>query len=183
MDTKVSPQTRKEVLQSLRVRYHQANKADKSRILDDFVALAGCHRKHAIRCLTCDESVGSGSMNRGRRIYAEAVREALVILWEAADLICDKRLKAILPSLISSMERHQHLSLDPAVRELVLAVSAATIDRLLSDVRTATSHGKYRRRATPFGKQIPVRTFAVWTYAANPVSISGHPNRGLSGRY
>jgi hypothetical protein len=27
MDTKVSPQTRKEVLQSLRVRYHQANKA------------------------------------------------------------------------------------------------------------------------------------------------------------
>jgi hypothetical protein len=40
MDTKVSQQTRKEVLQSLRVSYHQANKADKSRVLDDFVALA-----------------------------------------------------------------------------------------------------------------------------------------------
>jgi hypothetical protein len=31
------------------------------------------------------------------RIYDEAVREALVVLWEAADRICGKRLKAILP--------------------------------------------------------------------------------------
>jgi hypothetical protein len=163
MDTKVSPQTRKEVLQSLRVRYHQANKADKSRILDDFVALAGCHRKHAIRLLTGDEPVGPTTAQHGRRIYAEAVREALVILWEAADRICGKRLKAILPSLIASMERHQHLVLDPAVRDLVLAVSAATIDRLLSGVRTTTApRGQNRRRATPFGKQIPVRTFADW---------------------
>jgi len=162
MDTKVSPQTRKEVLQSLRVRYHQANKADKCRILDDLVALAGCHREHAIRLLTCDESVSSGSINHGRRIYAEAAREALVILWEAADRICGKWLKAILPSLISSMERHQHLTLDSAVRELLLAVSAATIDRLLCGVRKIASHGKNRRRATPFGKQIPIRTFADW---------------------
>ena len=30
----------------------------------------------------------------GRRIYSEAVRQALVVLWEAADRICGKRLKA-----------------------------------------------------------------------------------------
>ena len=35
-----------------------------------------------------------------RRIYSEAVREALIVLWEAADRICGKRLKAILPGLI-----------------------------------------------------------------------------------
>jgi hypothetical protein len=40
-----------------------------------------------------------------KRIYDEAVRQALALLWEAADRICGKRLKALLPILIESMER------------------------------------------------------------------------------
>ena len=40
----------------------------------------------------------------------------MVLLWEAADRICGKRLKALLPVLIESMERHGHLRLDPVVR-------------------------------------------------------------------
>jgi hypothetical protein len=34
------------------------------------------------------------------RIYDEAVRQALTLLWEVADRICGKRLKALLPVLI-----------------------------------------------------------------------------------
>jgi hypothetical protein len=45
MDTTISKQTKAEVLVALRQRYQQAAKVDKSRILDEFVALAGCHRK------------------------------------------------------------------------------------------------------------------------------------------
>ena len=71
----------------------------------------------------------------GRTIYSEAVREALVVLWETADRICGKRLKAILPGLIAAMERHGHLPLDPNVRQLLLAASPATIDRLLCPIR------------------------------------------------
>ena len=37
------------------------------------------------------------------------MREALIVLWEAADRICGKRLKATLPRLISAMEGHGHL--------------------------------------------------------------------------
>ena len=44
------------------------------------------------------------------------------------DRICAKRLKALLPVLIESMERHGHLRLDPVVKSAVLDVSAATID-------------------------------------------------------
>ena len=65
----------------------------------------------------------------------EAVHQALIILWEAADRICGKRLKAALPLMIVAMERHGHLALDPDLRQRLLAISAATIDRLLKATR------------------------------------------------
>ena len=62
---------------------------------------------------------------KGRRIYDEAVREAVILVWEAADRICGKRLKAALPHLVESMERHGHLDLDPRVRQRLPADSDA----------------------------------------------------------
>ena len=32
----------------------------------------------------------------GRRVYDEAVRKAVIVVWEASDRICGKRLKAAL---------------------------------------------------------------------------------------
>jgi hypothetical protein len=90
------------------------------------------------------------------------VREALVVLWEAADRICGKRLKAILPSLVTALEKHGHLGLDSTVRQRLLSASAATIDRLLASVRSKASHRKKRRTATKPSKLVPVRTFADW---------------------
>ena len=43
--------TRKELVEALRVRYCSAATRDKIKILDEFVALTGYHRKHAIRVL------------------------------------------------------------------------------------------------------------------------------------
>ncbi len=51
MDHKISPQTKRDVLEALRGRYGQASRMEKSQILEEFVAIAGCHRKHAIRLL------------------------------------------------------------------------------------------------------------------------------------
>ena len=48
---KISAATRTEVLGAIRSRYRKASKRDKSRMLDEFVALTGCHRKHAVRLL------------------------------------------------------------------------------------------------------------------------------------
>ena len=84
---------------------------------------------------------------KGRRIYDEAVREAVIVIWEAADRIWGKRLKAALPNLVESMERHGHLYLDPQVRRQLLAASASTLDRLLKSIRvTAGSRRKRRKR-------------------------------------
>jgi hypothetical protein len=162
MHTTISTQTKTELLDALRQRYQQASKPDKAKILDEFVALAGCHRKHAIRLLRRASRAGPQAPPGARRIYDEAVREALVVLWEAADRICGKRLKAILPRLLQALEQHGHLALDAAVRERLLAASPATIDRLLASVRGTASTRKKRRHATKPSKQVPIRTFADW---------------------
>ncbi len=77
MQTKISQQTKQELLKALRERYGQASRIEKGKILDEFVAIAECHRKHAIRLLTSDDPIESNPSASGRRIYSEAVREAL----------------------------------------------------------------------------------------------------------
>ena len=82
----------------------------------------------------CDpgaEEVATANAARTRnRLYDEAVREALTALWEAADRVCGKRLKALIPMLVAAMERHGHLDLAPFIKTKVLQVSATTIDRI-----------------------------------------------------
>lgn len=86
-------------------RYRDGTASEKGRILDEFVALTGYHRKHAIRILNGDPPKLPG--RRGRRcLYEQAVTEALVVLWEASDRVCGKRLKALLPILVPALERH-----------------------------------------------------------------------------
>ena len=43
--------------------------------------------------------------------YGPEVMETLVPLWEASDRFCGKRLQALLPLLLESLERHGHLAL------------------------------------------------------------------------
>ena len=99
-----------------------------------------------------------------RRIYDEAVCEAIVVLWEASDRICGKRLKALIPTLVEAMERHGHLRLGAEIRAAVLAMSAATIDRSLRAVREQAGGRRRRRTAAPSSirRSIPVRTFSDW---------------------
>jgi len=160
MSDPISKQAKSELLEVLRQRYQHAAKIDKTKILDEFVAVAGCHRKHAIRLLTGSDPAPSVVSAVARRTYDEAVRQALIVLWEAADRICGKRLKALLPNLVAALARHGHLALDATVRQRVFAVRAATIDRLLAAVRSNTSYRKKRKTATKPSKEIPVRTFA-----------------------
>jgi Integrase core domain len=185
MHNTISKPTRTELLETLRDRYQQAPKSEKTKVLDEFVAVAGCHRKHAIRLLTAPVAVASASPAVARRTYDEAVRQALIVLWEAADRICGKRLKAVLPDLVTSLEQHGHLDLDSTVRQRLLAASAATIDRLLASVRSTASGRKKRKRATKPSQQIPIRTFADWNeplpgyLEIDFVSHGGHSMQGV----
>jgi len=70
----VSRAARLELVRAVAARYGASTKVEKARILDEFVVIAGYHRKHAIRLLTAGvdapESVGRAVRPR---IYDEAV--------------------------------------------------------------------------------------------------------------
>ena len=160
---RMSMTTRKELTEAIGARYRGASKSEKQKILDEFVALTGCHRKHAIRTLN-GKAAAAVEEQRRNRVYDEATRQTLIMLWEAADRVCGKRLKALVPMLTDAMERHGHIDLDPIVKAKVLTVSAATIDRMLASTRFQLDGQRKRRKGVgaAIRRSIPVRTFADW---------------------
>src|SRR3954463_2255159 len=142
---RVSMAARDELVAAVIERYSNGRRAEKGRILDEFVAGTGLHRKHAMRVLRGGQASRRSAPRPERRLDDEAVREALIVLWEASDRVCGKRLKALAPILVEAMERHGHLELASEVRTRLLAMSAATMDRALRSVRVQA--GRTRRRA------------------------------------
>ncbi|WP_338927671.1 hypothetical protein [Mycetohabitans endofungorum] len=72
--------------------------------------MTGYHRKQAIRVLRREPQPPKVKPGPQRR-YDDQMRAALILLWEAGDQICGKRLKALIPTLVEAMTWHGHLSL------------------------------------------------------------------------
>ncbi len=85
-------------------------------------------------------------------------------MWEASDRICSKRLKPLISALLPALERHGKLALRAEFRALLLAISPASIDRLLSEVRLVARGGRRRRAgfSSAVRRSVPVRTFGDW---------------------
>jgi len=160
----ISMTTRDELVMALAGRYARGSRVERGRMLDEFAALTGHHRKHAMRLLRAGLERGGSGSRPERRMYDQATRAALIVIWEASDRICGKRLRSLVPILVAAMERHGHLQLAPEVRASLLAMSAATIDRALREARGHTA-GRPRRRAPPSAairRSVAVRTFDDW---------------------
>src|SRR4051812_13280435 len=81
---RVSMAMRDELVAAVIERYSKGRRAEKGRILDAFVAVTGFHRKHAMRVLRGGQANRRSAPRPERRLYDEAVREALIVLWEAS---------------------------------------------------------------------------------------------------
>ena len=169
------PSRKRAALEAARLRYGRLSASGKRTLLDELELLTGYHRKSLLRLLNRRHSPEpGGEMNtkpdaepkpHPRRRYGLEAAAALVPLWEASDRLCGKRLAALLPLLVESLEHHGHLSLEPAVREQVLTMSSATIDRLLAPIRKASGGNNWRRPPRAYSavrRRVPVRTFRGW---------------------
>ncbi len=181
---RVSMEVREELVAAISDRYAGSGRDEKTRILDEFVAVTGFHRKHAMLLLRGKGTARRNGSRPERRVYGEAVRTALVVIWEASDRICGKRLRALMPVLVEAMERHGHLALDPEVRRHLLAMSAATIDRALRDAKEGNGRKRRRGSSPAIRRSVPIRTFADWQdpppgfVEADLVAHSGPITRG-----
>ncbi|HEX7976457.1 MAG TPA: ISNCY family transposase [Anaerolineales bacterium] len=160
----MSQRTKRELLEVTRPRYLKANKTGKARILDEFVASTGYHRKYAIRVLKHGpKPKGLGRKGRKKEYQGEVV-QVLTQIWEICGRICSKRLQPFLPEIVAVLERHQELSFSAEVKSQLLRMSRATIDRCLKPARFEQKrHGlSTTKPGSLLKKAIAVRTFADW---------------------
>ena len=133
MAGQISMGARREIKAAVAERYRMAGRAEKGR--DSRRAVQGnwvaSQTRGAIAGQSADGRTRGAASSAS--IYDVVVKDALTALWEASDRICGKRLKVMIPTLLPALERHGRLKLGAADRTLVLAISAATIDRLLTD--------------------------------------------------
>jgi len=153
----MSQRTKVELLQHWRPRYRHSGRRRKQHILDEFCALTGSSRKHAIKLL--NGQAGCRQNPPGRKpIYTAAVVEPLKEIWLWTDQLCSKLLQAALPEWIGFYQQ-RFGRLDRSVRHKLLQVSPAQIDRLLAPHRIKTERWR-RRTPTPgtlIRTQVPVR--------------------------
>ena len=145
-------------LEAIRSRYNGANRIGKKRILDEFCAVCGYNRKYAIQLLNKPRKRTKAKPGRKSKYTEECFLEALTRIWKGADFICSRRLKVAIPLWLPFYEQtFEPLSDD--IRSLLLAISRATLDRVLRPLRA--QHGKGlcgTKPGTLLRHQIPIRT-------------------------
>lgn len=140
-------------------RYRKSDRDLKHRILDEFCAVCHYNRKYAIRLL--GRRLKKNKKRPGPKPYypREQIIPVIRTIWLMAEQVCSKRLKQLIPAWLPFYESHYEV-LAQALREQVLSISAATMDRLLKPVRLEHSHkGKSGTRpGTLLKHQIPIKT-------------------------
>src|SRR6185503_11534737 len=153
----MSLSAKRESLVRIHGRYQRAGRPHKTRILDEFCATCGYHRKAALRLL--NRRLPSAPPKRsGPKVRYEPaqVLPVLKAIWLASDQLCSKLLKAALPEWLEHYERSS-APIPEAFKEKILKISPAQIDRLLRRVRvqhskkglSATRPGTMLRHAVP----------------------------------
>lgn len=159
----MSQRSKREMHAEIQARYLKASKAGKQKILDEFTAVTGYHRKYAIRILKHGYKRRPNKPKGRAAIYRGEVVEALEQIWEIYGRICSKRLHPYLPEGIKVLERCDELTLSSETKELLLRISRSSIDRCLAPARFNKPHGlSTTKPGTLLKKNIPVRTFADW---------------------
>jgi hypothetical protein len=187
----ISMGARREVLAAVAERYCSAGRVEKGRILDALCRTTGWHRKHAVRALrrrVTDTAVSTRAPRERKCRYGAAIKDALTALWEASDRVCGKRLVVMIPSLVPALQQHGRLQLGEGGQAQLRAVSAATIDRMLSDVKVAAAGGRRRRAGfySAIRREVPIRTFNDWKDPAPgfcEVDMVAHGGTSVAGSF
>jgi hypothetical protein len=178
---------RKAVTKQMAKRYVRAGKKEKGVMLDELCELTGWTRRHARRALL-EPSPTSRIMAPRFRTYGEEVLGPLRFVWATFGGPAGKRLAPFMAEAIEALERHGELEVAPQVREKLLRISAATIDRALEPDR-AKLRMKGRSGTKPgsiLRRQIPIRTFAEWDDARPgfcEVDLVSHDGGNPSGEF
>jgi hypothetical protein len=155
--TRVGPQARREYLARMRERYDTADRAAKSRLLNEVCEVTGYHRKAAIRLLR--RPAGRPRGRRGRPVrYGPVVVGTLRRIWEAAGYPWSLRLQALLPTWLPWATRRWTIARDVTAK--LQTMSPRQMDRCLRPFKNELRKRQYGRTkpGTLLKHQIPLKT-------------------------
>lgn len=145
--------------------YRKVAKKERGEILDQVVIATGYHRFRASWLLTHPPLSSRKKLKRLRKSKYGVIVAPLKKLWGISNFACGKRLVGMLPSYIETLTRDKELSLACKQKELLLSVSPATIERLITNERKRV-FGKGRSTTKPgtlLKHQIAIHVFTRWS--------------------
>ena len=148
-------QSKREYLARIKDRYRHVSREGKKRILDEFCAVCGHHRKHAIRLLRADGRTRKKKPGRPSQYGKEDI-QVLEDIGLASDRPCSSRLIGMIPLWLPFYEKRNG-DLEAHRREKLLKIRPRTLDRILRAVRqkhgsrglSGTKHGDYLKSNIP----------------------------------
>jgi hypothetical protein len=144
--------------------YEKSSKNKRSEILDHVVLATKYHRWHASRLLLHPPTSPKKKLKRKGKSKYRLITPPLKKLWGLSHFASGKRLVGMIPSYVETLVRDGELVITEKQKDLLLSVSAATIERLITEERKKV-FGKGRSTTKPgtlLKNQIPVQVFTKW---------------------
>lgn len=133
-DIQMTLNERRKYLMRMRLRYVQANRAERSRLLNEMEQMTELHRKSLIRLMK-DEPVRKARQRQRGRVYGPEVDDALRVIAETQDYICAERLTPSLVPTAQALMAHGELTVSERVLTQLGHISVRSVKRILRRIR------------------------------------------------
>ena len=179
--------SKQEYLRTIHARYRQAERAEKTLMLDEFTQVCGYHRKYARWLLNRPLPELPRPQRVARRLprYSEAMVRVLAQVWEASGYLCAQRLQAALPQWLPWMR--PRVSLTAEVERQLLAISPRQMDRRLQPHKRTLKRRLYgtTRPGSLLKHQIPIKTdhWDVHQPGYLEIDLVSHSGASASGEF
>lgn len=137
----------------------------RKQMIDQLVLVTGYRRDYASHILLHPPVSPKKKLKRIRSSKYELIASPLKKLWGISNFASGKRLVGMIPSYVETLTRDREMFLADKQKELLLAVSATTIERLITSERKKIfGRGKTTTKpGTLLKHQIPIHVFTRWS--------------------